>query len=119
MGTGVVHDVSIIAAGWVAWRDSPITISISLGDLRFAWATMLIVGGVLSLVGIFIRQLRPELTGCVMTAAAKLVWAVAVVQLDTSPYGTGTFAFILIAGASGTMWRFFGLYIGSLLRARK
>jgi hypothetical protein len=117
--TAVIHDVAIMSAGIFAFREQPRTIMFALGDdFRLLWASMLLLGGVLALLGIIFRNIRWETSGCVLTSAAKIVWVVAALTPGADLIGTETLVAVLIAGASGTMWRFWGLYVGQYLRVR-
>lgn len=117
--TGAVHDIAIIVGAWVAYNETPLTIASALGDYRLAWCGMLALGGILGLLGITFENIRLELTGCSATAAAKIVWATAAFQPLAGVVGTDTLAFLLIAGASSTLWRFFGLMVGYYLNPRE
>lgn len=118
--SGVLHDLAIICMGFYAFGEPPRTILAALNheSVRNLWGIVLIVGGVLALVGILSRNLRFETTGCVFTAAGKLVWMVAALSPIPGITGTEVLATALFAGAMGTTWRFFALYAGSYLRAR-
>jgi hypothetical protein len=117
--TAVVHDVAIMCAGLFAFQEQPRTIMFALGDgFRLAWATMFFLGGVLALLGVLFRNARWETSGCVLTSAAKIVWVVAALTPGADLIGTETLAAVLIAGASGTMWRVWGLYVGQYLKVR-
>lgn len=123
LATAVIHDIAIIGAGFLALTgNAPLSLSHSLDHLTVVWGWMLIMGGATSFIGALVRQARMETTGCVVTAAAKLVWVVAALQSGQSDSyflpGTGILAFVLIAGAAGTMWRFLGLWVGYYLRVR-
>jgi hypothetical protein len=118
----VIHDLAIAAAGFivvVGHDDIPLTLTHALDHTTIFWGALMLVGGLTSFVGSIIKQQRLECTGCVVTAAAKLVWVVAALQPGSGLPGTEILALILVAGASGTMWRFFGLWVGYYLRVRE
>jgi hypothetical protein len=77
-----------------------------------------LIRGVLALLGVLFRNARWETSGCVLTSAAKIVWVVAALTPGADLIGTETLAAVLIAGASGTMWRVWGLYVGQYLKVR-
>lgn len=118
--TAVIHDAAIMVAGWYSVQDAPRTILIALPHgPRGAWSAMLLLGGALALLGTITKNVRIETTGCVLVAAAKLVWVVAALSPGSEfVQGADVLAAILIAGATGTMWRFFGLYVGQYLRTK-
>lgn len=113
--TGAVHDIAIIVGAWLAYYDTPLTLSIALGDYRIVWCGLLATGGLLGLAGLLCNSIRLEWAGCSATTAAKLTWAVAAFQPLSGVIGTDTLACLLIAGAATTMWRFFGLMVGYYL----
>lgn len=115
--SAILHDVAVIGMAGAAWRESPPTITIALDHVAGIWVGMLFIGGLFSLIGVFAKNNRIESTGVVMTSAAKLVWVVALLQVHFSPLGAETLVFALMAGAFGTAWRFFGLWVGNYLRA--
>jgi hypothetical protein len=117
--TAIVHDLAIVLAGMFAIDETPRTILNALPDgPRLVWALMLIVGGLISLVGAAWGVLRIETTGCVLVVGAKLVWVVAALAPSQDVIGTEVLAAVLVAGASGTLWRVWGLYVGQYLRIR-
>lgn len=118
--SAIVHDIAIICAGWFSFQEAPRTILNALPEgPRLVWSTMFIIGGLMALIGIGLRNVRFETTGCVLTACAKLVWVVAALTPILDVLGTDTLACILIAGAAGTMWRFCGIWVGQYLRVRE
>lgn len=118
--SALIHDVAIIIAGWLAFDETPRTISNALPPgMRHVWAVMMIVSGIVSVIGVVSRNNRLETTGCVFTTGSKLVWVVAALTAQTGSPGADVLAAVLVAGASGTMWRVWGLYVGQYLKIRE
>ena len=117
VASAAVHDVAVIVAGWSSYSDIPRTISSSLSSSAVTvWSLMLVIGGFIALVGLLLQNVRLETTGCVLTSAAKIVWMVAALSSPTQ--GSRTLVFILIAGATGTLWRVWVLFASQVLRVR-
>lgn len=117
--TSMIHDLAIVAMGVLALQESPRTILLALPDsYNLLWAAILIVGGLMSAIGVFSRNIRAETTGCALVIGAKLVWVAAALSPQIEVVGTEVLAMALVAGAAGTMWRILGLFAGQYLRAR-
>jgi hypothetical protein len=115
--TAIIHDIAVMLMGLFALRESPRTILLALPDsYNLAWAGILVIGGAISLTGVYLGNVRWESTGCMVVIGAKLVWVGAALTPQVEIVGTEVLAMALVAGAAGTAWRILGLFAGQYLR---